>query len=446
MFLPDRRSLRLRLLGTLTVVALTVVTITWLLHGLLLDRLAREFLADRLQQEALYSVQHLQASDEPDTPATRAVTGSVDIFHHFYLLDVNGQLKSSHPDRLPALTPLLKGPLEKAEERQWRDHHLLIWRTRFMLEGQPATLVIGEDFASIERGLARLHKWIAVISAVILAGLLLLNLVAVNRALLPFSRLARQLVELQQGERSRLDIETVSELDAPIQQLNAFLDDQERRQQRSRESLANLSHAIRAPLTAVIQSLRSRRALDDERRARLLERLHDIDEKLGAELRRSRIAGPRTGQRYTGMADIHSLLEMFTSLYPDIMFALDTESAGASLPMERQDGMEMLGIVLDNAGKWAHQRVELTLCDQPPGLTIEDDGPGVPDALLDQLGQRGWRLDEQRHGHGLGLSILAQLIERYAGRVRYTRASLGGLRVEIDFSGDLTRRVEKRPR
>lgn len=435
MFLPDRRSLRLRLLGTLTIMALTVVIVTWWLHGMLLDRLAREFLADRLQQEALYSVQHLQSSHGPDSPDPRVMTGSVDIFHHFYLLDVNGQLKSSHPDRLPALTPLLKGPLEKAEERQWRDHRLLIWRTRFMLEGQPATLVIGEDFASIERGLARLHKWIAVISAAILAGLLLLNLVAVNRALLPFSRLARQLVELQQGKRSRLEIETVSELDAPIQQLNTFLDDQERRQQRSRESLANLSHAIRAPLTAVIQSLRSRRALNAERRTRLLERLHDIDEKLGAELRRSRIAGPGAGQQSMSMADVNSLLDMFTSLYPGVMFALDTraETTATRWPMERQDGMEMLGIVLDNAGKWARQRVELTLCDQPPGLGIEDDGPGVPDELLGQLGQRGWRLDEQRHGHGLGLSILAQLMERYEGQVRYTRASLGGLRVDIEF-------------
>ncbi|ARS54486.1 hypothetical protein B9G99_07550 [Kushneria konosiri] len=415
--------------------AMTVVIVTWWLHGMLLDRLAREFLADRLQQEALYSVQHLQSSHGPESPDPRVMTGSVDIFHHFYLLDVNGQLKSSHPDRLPALTPLLKGPLEKAEERQWRDHRLLIWRTRFMLEGQPATLVIGEDFASIERGLARLHKWIAVISAAILAGLLLLNLVAVNRALLPFSRLARQLVELQQGKRSRLEIETVSELDAPIEQLNTFLDDQERRQQRSRESLANLSHAIRAPLTAVIQSLRSRRELDAERRTRLLERLHDIDEKLGAELRRSRIAGPGAGQQSMSMADVNSLLDMFTSLYPDVMFALDTraETTATRWPMERQDGMEMLGIVLDNAGKWARQRVELTLCDQPPGLGIEDDGPGVPDELLNQLGQRGWRLDEQRHGHGLGLSILAQLMERYEGQVRYTRASLGGLRVDIEF-------------
>ncbi|MFC0337837.1 Signal transduction histidine kinase [Kushneria avicenniae] len=435
MFRPDRRSLRLRLLGTLAIVALMVVALTWLLHGMLLDRLAREFLSDRLQQEALYSVRHLQNTNDPERPMARTVTGNVEIFHHFYLLDAEGHVQSSHPDLMSALAPLLKGPTEQAEEVQWRDHRLLLWRTRFMLDGHPATLVIGEDFASVERGLARLHLWIGAISAAVLLVLLLLNLVAVNRALRPFSRLARQLVELQRGTRARLEIETVSELDAPIEQLNAFLDDQERRQQRSRESLANLSHAIRTPLTAVIQSLRSRRTLDETRRARLLERLDDIDEKLDAELRRSRIAGPHTGQQCTTMSDINSLLEMFSSLYPEVMFALEagTHTADYQLPMERQDGMEMLGIVLDNAGKWGRQRVELTLCSHPPGLRLEDDGPGVPEARLPRLGQRGWRLDEQRHGHGLGLSILAQLMERYGGRIRYARASMGGLRIDIDF-------------
>ncbi|WP_353980190.1 sensor histidine kinase [Salinicola endophyticus] len=435
MFRLDRRSLYLRLLGSLALVALIVVVVTWSLHGILLNRLAQEFLADRLEQEARSSVQYLRAQHTPDNLAAWQGTSTADVFHHFYLLKIGDRLRTSHPDLLPTLEPLLEGPGGRASKVHWGDYHLLVWRTHFVLDDQPSTLVIGEDFASVERGLSRLHVWVGVISALVLLLLLILNLFAVKRALRPFARLSHQLGELQQGTRARLEIETVSELDAPIRQLNAFLDDQKRRQQRSRESLANLSHAIRAPLTAVIQSLRSRRAVDEPRRARLLTRLYDIDEKLEAELRRSRIAGPSTGQQHTTETDVHSLLEMFTTLYPDIDFVLSNAPAQADyrLPMERQDGMEMLGIVLDNAGKWARGRVELTLCDHPPGLRLEDDGPGVADEMLDTLGQRGWRLDEQRRGHGLGLSILAQLVDRYGGRVRYAKATLGGLRVEIDI-------------
>ncbi len=434
MFRPDRRSLRLRLLGGLAIVALLVAGGTWTLHGLLLGRLAQDFLADRLQQEADFVVRRLRIGGPESLPLPPDASPA-ETFHHFYLLRVGGQVYGTHEALLPQLSPLIEGTTQGAELVRWRDHRLLLWRTRFTLDGEPAVLVVGEDFASIEQGLSRLHWWIGAVAVTLLLLLLLLNLIAVNRALRPFGQLSLQLAELQRGERRRLDIETVSELEAPITQLNAFLDEQERRQQRSRESLANLSHAIRTPLTAVMQALRSRRALDDKRRTRILERLDDIDEKLESELRRSRIVGLSTGQQHTTMAEVISMLEMFRTLYPDRTFLLNVpEATDYQLPLERQDGMEMLGILLDNAGKWAHERVELTLLAAPFRLVIEDDGPGVADEWLAQLGQRGLRLDEQYRGHGLGLSILAQLAERYGGRVTYARARLGGLRVEITFT------------
>lgn len=431
MFRPDRRSLRLRLLAALGVVALLVVGSSWVLHGALLERLARDFLADRLQQEAALIERRLHAEG---TAPLSLPYGSppADTFHHFYLLHVGERLTGTHQALLTQPGPLLDGP-PGASLMPWRERRVLVWRSRFDLDGEAATLVVGEDFATIEQGLKRLHLWIGGISAALLGLLVVLNLVAVSRALRPFAELSRQLGELKRGERRRIALETVSELRAPIDQLNTFLDEQERRQQRSRESLANLSHAIRTPLAAVMQALRARQPPDERRRARMLERLDDIDRKLGAELRRARIAGHATGQRHTGMAEVGSLLEMFRALYPDRRFDLAGDTREWRLPLERQDGMELLGIVLDNAGKWAHERVVLNLIAEPPGLAIADDGPGVPDEMLDRLGQRGWRLDAQRHGHGLGLSILGQLVERYGGAVHYRRASEGGLCVEISF-------------
>jgi signal transduction histidine kinase len=401
------------------------------LHGLLLDQLARNFLADRLQQESELVVHRLDI-EGPAVLSLPPDARPADTFHHFYLLRTHGRVYSTH-DALESLP--VEGPAEGAQLVQWRDHRLLLWRTRFSLDGEPATLTVGEDFASIERGLTRLHWWIGAAAVALLLLLVLLNLFAVNRALRPFGRLSRQLIELQRGERRRLDIKTVSELQAPIAQLNTLLDEHERRQQRSRESLANLSHAIRTPLTAVMQALRSKRALNEDRRTRILTRLDDIDEKLESELRHSRIVGRSTGQQHTGMTEVISMLEMFRTLYPDRVFVLDdTAVVDFRMPLERQDGMEMLGIVLDNAGKWARRRIELTLLGTPCRLRIEDDGPGVPDMMLARLGQRGARLDEQYRGHGLGLSILAQLTERYGGRVTYDRSRLGGLRIEITLA------------
>lgn len=155
---------------------------------------------------------------------------------------------------------------------------------------------------------------------------------------------------------------------------------------------------------------------------------------MDAELRRSRIAGPNVGRMANVTRDSLRLIEMFRSLYPERMFDL-THSAREEeqVPIESHDFSEILGIVLDNAGKWSSRRV---LCDiavtvTALTLTIDDDGQGVAEEELSRLGERGTRLDERRPGYGLGLSILAQLIVRYSGHSQFERSPLGGLRVTI---------------
>jgi signal transduction histidine kinase len=71
-------------------------------------------------------------------------------------------------------------------------------------------------------------------------------------------------------------------------------------------------------------------------------------------------------------------------------------------------------------------------------VTVDDDGPGVPDDQLDQLGRRLWRADASRSregggGSGLGLSIVIAIAATHGGEVRFARSALGGLRVELDL-------------
>lgn len=102
---------------------------------------------------------------------------------------------------------------------------------------------------------------------------------------------------------------------------------------------------------------------------------------------------------------------------------------GTHVPIEQGDLTELLGNLLDNGRKWAVSRVELRYA--APVLSIEDDGPGVPDAELAHIAERGKRLDESKQGAGLGLSIVEDIADIYRLQVTYGRAELGGLRVEI---------------
>ncbi|SDO31477.1 Signal transduction histidine kinase [Halomonas shengliensis] len=428
----DRRSLRIRLLAWLSGIALLVTGLTWLLHGILLNDLARDFLGERLEREADHAIEQLRRDHLATARVLDSASRGFAIFHHLYVLRLGDEVSASHPRWQEALRPLLDSGESLAEVRE-AGQHLLVFRQPFTLDNQAGVLLIGEDFSRVEAGLHRLHWWVGGIAASLLLLLGVLNLLAVSRGMVPLSRLRDQLGELQAGRRDRLSLDVPSELDSLVGQLNRFMDEIDARLQRSRESVANLSHALKTPLAAVIQVLRGSRPIDATRRQRLVERLEEIHAQLDVELRRSRIAGPNVGRLADPYRDASRLIEMFRALYPAKRFTLEiAEGTGQRIPIESQDLSEMIGIVLDNAGKWADREVHCEIVMEG-GLVLRvvDDGPGVADDDLACLGERGWRLDESHPGYGLGLSILNQLLKRYGGKVQFGHSPLGGLSVEI---------------
>ncbi|MGL4322462.1 MAG: ATP-binding protein, partial [Beijerinckiaceae bacterium] len=107
----------------------------------------------------------------------------------------------------------------------------------------------------------------------------------------------------------------------------------------------------------------------------------------------------------------------------------------------KQDIEEMIGNLVDNAGKWAKSQVEIAVDiraenDRPMiVITIDDDGPGLPPEKRAELGKRGVRLDESKPGTGLGYSIVKDLASMYGGRVSLDSAPIGGLRVVLELPG-----------
>lgn len=434
MFHINRRSLRFRLLAWLGGVALVAVSVTWILHGFLLQNLAREFLGGRLQREAEHAILQLK-QDRVGVPTTLdSVSRGYQVFHHLYVLRINDTVSASDSHWQRTLDPLLDDSRDALLEVTRGEHHLLVYRRHFEWQDTTGVLLIGEDFSRVEAGLATLHWWVGGIAASLLLLLVTLNMLAVNRGLTPLWQLRKQLEALQKGERQRLSLTAPAELDALVAQLNRFMDDIDLRLQRSRDSVANLSHAMKTPLAAVTQVLRGGRPIDDERRHKLLMRIEDINAQLDSELRRSRIAGPNAGRMANITHDSTRLIDMFRCLYPGKQFRLiHTAHDQEQIPIEAYDFSEILGIVFDNAGKWAENDVVLEITTSANMLifTFDDDGPGVSDTDLARLGQRGTRLDERHPGYGLGLSILTQLVAHYAGQSRFTHSPLGGLRVEV---------------
>ena len=101
---------------------------------------------------------------------------------------------------------------------------------------------------------------------------------------------------------------------------------------------------------------------------------------------------------------------------------------------ERQDLLELIGNVMENACKWCKRRVRAAAEPAGPGflkVTVADDGPGLPEEQREAVLRRGERFDESAPGSGLGLSIVEELAKAYGGAVSLGQSSWGGLEVEL---------------
>ncbi|MGD8811889.1 MAG: ATP-binding protein, partial [Thioalkalispiraceae bacterium] len=152
-------------------------------------------------------------------------------------------------------------------------------------------------------------------------------------------------------------------------------------------------------------------------------------------LQRARLAGEGpAGSLFNASEDIPPLLATLKSIYHDKELQFETDvPADLFIAADREDMLELIGNLLDNACKWASHKVRIAIHqNHHTQIDIEDDGPSVAISQLPNLTQRGLRLDEKTDGHGLGLSIVNEIVTSIGGELKFQPSEkLGGLHVRI---------------
>jgi signal transduction histidine kinase len=93
--------------------------------------------------------------------------------------------------------------------------------------------------------------------------------------------------------------------------------------------------------------------------------------------------------------------------------------------------------LVDNAARHADRTLSVSVREHRDsiGLTVDDDGPGVPEDQRQRVFERFVRLDEARArdagGSGLGLAIVAEIVRAHGGTVSVTSSPLGGARFDV---------------
>ena len=323
--------------------------------------------------------------------------------------------------------------LELGPENQ----QLLVLRSDYRRFGQSISISVAQDYTPVRDQFRRMQQIGLGLGLVALVLVLVLQRITVTRSLRPLERAREQIAQLQQGKRSQLDTQVPIELEPLVAQINHLLAHTEDSLRRSRNALGNLGHALKTPL-AVLLSLASSEQLRDapQVRVQLREQLQQIQQRLSRELNRARLAGDALpGAQFDCDAELPGLLSTLGMIHGEGLELSQRVPPGLLLPWDREDLLELLGNLLDNACKWADSEVQLSIEEHSECylLVIDDDGPGIPASDRQQVLERGSRLDEQVDGHGLGLGIVRDIVEVWSGQMTLQDSPLGGLRVSIEL-------------
>jgi signal transduction histidine kinase len=282
---------------------------------------------------------------------------------------------------------------------------------------------------------------LALLGTFLVLGLALaaVSLAQVRFGLGPLSNLRKSLKQIRNGEVQRIEGDYPKEIAPLAEELNLLLDSNQEIIERARTHVGNLAHALKTPLSVIVNEADAETSLLADK---VKEQTVLMRDQVQHYLDRARAAARAAS--VGSVTDIEpvvsSMARTFTKVCKmrGIMFHTSILD-GARFRGEKQDLEEMLGNLVDNAGKWAKSTVHITvergpdIAPQRPSLVIniDDDGPGLPKNRRLEATRRGQRLDETKPGSGLGLSIVVDLAQLYGGSFEFDDSPMGGLRAKL---------------
>ena len=300
---------------------------------------------------------------------------------------------------------------------------------------KPVMFLVAEDRSSLDHDARRFAETALIALALVGTGLIAGVILQVRVALRPLFRLQKDVADVRKGKGDRVASDYPVELTPLASELNALLAHNQEVVERQRTHVGNLAHALKTPLSVMLTE--AEQTPRDPLAQVVTRQAQTMREQVDHHLRRARAAARAqgSGERTEVAPALDELSRTLERIFGERGVSIDWE-ADEDLVFrgERQDLLELVGNVLENACKWCRKRVRAQAQPDGPGflrVTVEDDGPGLAPEQREAVLRRGARLDESAPGSGLGLSIVDELAKAYGGSVTLNESSWGGLKVEL---------------
>ncbi len=280
--------------------------------------------------------------------------------------------------------------------------------------------------------------------AIVLAIVLLLGgLFYFRQGVSPITQLRHRLSRVHSGGTRRVEGDFPSEIEPLINDLNALLEHHEQAIARAQAKAGDLAHGLKTPLAVLTKEAADFDAaghavLAESIRQQVDRMRRQIDYHLASA--RAAASGATMNARCAVADSVDGLIRTVARIYTERGLTIHAEiDLSHVVRVQREDLDEMIGNLLDNACKWAQQRVTISVVTDGDVVRIfvDDDGGGVPLEKRADVLKRGVRADQNAPGSGFGLAIVSDLAEIYGGSISLTDSPLGGTRAVLTLSSRL---------
>lgn len=303
-------------------------------------------------------------------------------------------------------------------------------------------ILLIEDMAAINQDFSQYRSTLISLLLSSIIFLFLMQLFILRWGLKPLNILSNDLMDIQIGDKEKLVGNYPKELTPLTSNLNHLLKIEQGHRKRYQNSLTDLSHSLKTPISVIQGILHHEQLNNNDTR--------DIQQQVDKMTTTIRYQLQRAVHGFQGLhinkipitPIIDSLVAAMYKVYADKGLSIRT-----SIPQEcyfqgdENDLTEVIGNLIDNACKYCHHEITINIEHKDQMLTLEfcDDGYGIPEEQKNSILQRGVRLDTVELGQGMGLALVKEILDAYQASIDISKSPLGGACFRVSFNTQDTR-------
>ena len=294
----------------------------------------------------------------------------------------------------------------------------------------PVTFIVSGDTEEYQQNINKFDNTLSVILFILGTGLMIAVFLQVKFGLLPLNKIKASLFKVRNGDEDKLKESYPLEVQPLASEINELLDHNAKIIDRAKTHVGNLAHVLKTPLAVISNEIKTE---DNIMNNQVILMKRHIDRYLKKAHLES--VGTFSKEKINIIDLVKKMISIFKKLYPEVQINLDESGQEAFVFGSMDDLEEVIGNIIENACKYGKNKIEVEIRISEKNnlqLVISDDGLGLSQEQMNKVFARGFRIDEQKPGTGLGLNIVKDIVETYMkGKVTLSKSKFGGLEVNI---------------